>query len=213
MTISKSTAWKIAAGLVSIFLLWQGYSFTKGMWIDWAMRQAKEKHEAEIAALQVKIDASKAAYNNLAEHAAREREEIRLKAEAEKRKADNAFAILRSESSAELRKRNATISQVLTEKEKDEKALTVAKGSINYLLTLEFATLWAWKISDENMGVAHAEVVAGLEMKYQACAKWTTVLEKRLKLNQSHSFWKQLAKYATYGAIFESGRRVGRIGK
>ena len=49
MTISKSTAWKIAAGLVSIFLLWQGYSITKSMWIDWALNQAKAKHQAEIA--------------------------------------------------------------------------------------------------------------------------------------------------------------------
>ena len=209
MTISKSTAWKIAAGLVSIFLLWQGYSFTKGMWIDWAMRQAKEKHEAEIAALQVKVDASQAAYSALAEKSAREREEIRLKAEAEKRKADNAFAILRSESSAELRKRQAKIEEVLTEKEKDEALLVEAKMTIDTQYADHQATLAAWALSDERKDAAHAEVVAKLDEKYQKCAQWTTVLEKRLK----KSFWGKLGEYAKYGAAFGAGYATGRAMK
>ena len=209
MTISKSTAWKIAAGFIGLFLLWQGYSFTKGMWIDWALNQAKAKHQAEIAELQARIDAGKTAYNTLAENAAREREAIRLKAEADKRKADNAFAILRSESATELRKRNATIAQVLTEKEKDEALLVEARLTINTQYADHQATLSAWKLSDERKDAAHAEVVAGLEAKYQACAKWTTVLEKRLK----KSFWSQLGEYAKYGAAFSVGYAAGRMGK
>jgi hypothetical protein len=145
----------------------------------------------------------------LAEHAAREREVIRLKAESDKRKADNAFAILRSESATELRKRNATISQVLAEKEKDEALLVEARLTINTQYADHQATLAAWKLSDERKDAVHAEVVAGLEKKYQVCAKWTTVLEKRLK----KSFWGKLGEYAKYGAAFGAGYATGRAMK
>ena len=205
----KKYWFKIIAVLAAVFLLWQGYSFTRGMFIDWAMRQAKAQYQAEIAELEARISAGQARYNLLSENAAREREESRIRAEKEKRKAENDFAIYRSETSAELRKRNATIAQVLTEKEKDEALLVEARLTINTQYADHQATLSAWKLSDERKDAAHAEVVAGLEAKYQACAKWTTVLEKRLK----KSFWSQLGEYAKYGAAFSVGYAAGRMGK
>jgi hypothetical protein len=205
----KRHGWKIVAGLAAIFLLWQGYSFTRGMFIDWAMRQAKKQYQAEIAELQARVDAGQARYDLLSENSAREREETRIRIEWEKRKADNAFAILRSETAEELRNRKATIDQVLAEKEKDEALLIDAKETIDTQYAEHQATLIAWKLSDERKDAAHAEIVAGLEMKYQTCARWTTVLEKRLK----RSFWSRLGQYAKYGAAFGTGYTLGRTGK
>ena len=209
MTISKSTAWKIAAGFIGLFLLWQGYSFTKGMWIDWALNQAKAKHQAEIAELQARIDAGKTAYNTLSENAAREREESRIRTEKEKLKAENDFAIYKSETAAELRSRNATIGQVLAEKEKDEKLLVERQESMDAKDAENEHLRTAWKLSDEEKDREHARIVANLELKYQTCAKWTTVLEKRLK----KSFWSKLGEYAKYGAAFSVGYAAGRMGK
>jgi hypothetical protein len=209
MTISKSTAWKIAAGLVSIFLLWQGYNFTKGMWIDWALNQAKAKHQAEIAVLQVKIDASKAAYSKLAEASGKYRAEQIAAAEAEKRRHENAVAILKSESAEKLRERNATIAEVLKAKELDELRIIEDQETID-AKDAQFAdAMKRWAQSDIDKDAAHAEVVAGLEAKYQACAKWTTVLEKRLK----KSFWSKFGEYAKYGAAFGAGYMAGRAMK
>lgn len=200
---------KIVAGLAAIFLLWQGYSFTRGMFIDWAMRQAKKQYQAEIAELEARISAGQTAYNILSENAAREREESRIRSEREKRKAENDFAIYKSETSAELRSRKATIEQVLVEKEKDEILLVKRQESMDAKDAENEHLRAAWKLSDEEKDREHAQIVANLELKYQTCAKWTTVLEKRLK----RSFWSRLGQYAKYGAAFGAGYAAGRSGK
>ncbi len=205
----KKYGLKIVAGLAIVFLLWQGYSFTRGMFIDWALNQAKKQYQAEIAKLQVSIDAGQQKYNLLAENAAREREESRLRSEREKRKAENDFAVYKSETAAELRKRKATLEQVLVEKEKDEILLVKRQESMDAKDAENEHLRNAWKLSDEQKDAAHAKIVDDLNMKYQTCAKWTTVLEKRLK----RSFWSRLGEYAKYGAAFGVGYTIGRMGK
>ena len=205
----KKYGFKIIAVLAAVFLLWQGYSFTRGMFIDWAMRQAKKQYQAEIAELEARISAGQARYNLLSENAAREREESRIRAEKEKRKADNAFAIFKSETAAELRSRKATIGQVLAEKEKDEILLVKRQESIDAKDAENEHLRNAWKLSDEQKDAVHEKMIADLNMKYATCAKWTTVLEKRLK----RSFWSRLGEYAKYGAAFGAGYAAGRSGK
>ncbi len=98
---------------------------------------------------------------------------------------------------------------MLVEKEKDEILLVKRQESMDAKDAENEHLRNAWKLSDEQKDAAHAKIVDDLNMKYQTCAKWTTVLEKRLK----RSFWSRLGEYAKYGAAFGVGYTIGRMGK
>jgi hypothetical protein len=181
MKFIKTHGLKILLGIVAFYLLYLGYSITRDMLFGKALAIASAQYDARIAELQVKIDAQEAAYNSLSELSARDRELYRANAEREKRKQDAVFAVFKSETAAELKKRKATIEQVLVEKERDEIALVEANETIDALYQDNISQGIAWALSDKNKDAAHAKIVADLEMKYATCAAWSTKLEGKLK--------------------------------
>jgi hypothetical protein len=201
-----SKFWKIGASIVAVITIIQGGSCTWDLLRQKARAAAEAKYQAEMAKKDEAIKAGKQAYNDLSEQAGRKQETIRQSAAKELERAKNVAIALKSESAASLRARDATIAKVLQEKEKDEMLLIEKQETIDYLGTLEYATLWAWKISGDNKDAVHAQLIADLEFKNARCE------EVRLKLAKSlrSTFWSRAKEWLKIGAAVGAGYMAGK---
>jgi hypothetical protein len=194
--------WKIAVLIAALTLAYFAYTTTRDMLKSWAYGQAKTIYEQRIATAEADKQAALKERDALSEAAGRDREALRKKAEDEKRKSDAAFAIFKSESAAKLRERNATIAQVLVEKEKDEMAIVEAKETIDNLVQFNYLQGVAWKLSDERIEEANKKAMDALTLQFVTCQKWTATLEKSIK----PTFWKRVKEYGKYALAFGAGR-------
>jgi hypothetical protein len=199
--------WKIAALIAALTLAYFGYAHARDLVKAWAYGKAKDAYEQKIAAAEADKQAALKERDALSEAAGRDREALRLKAEAEKRKSDAAFAIFASESAAKLRARNATIAEILAEKEKDESAITEAKETIATQAQLFYAQGLAWKLSDERIEAANKKAMDALTLQFVTCQKWTATLEKSIK----PTFWKRALEYGKYALAFGAGRLSAKV--
>ena len=197
----KKWSWLIL-GILTVAILAGGANFGYNFMKDRADAQAKGIYEAKIAAAEKAKQAALKEKDALAEQAGKDREHMRLKAEAEKRKSDAAFAIFKSETAAELRKRQAKIEEVLTEKEKDEMAIVEAKDTIDSLANFGFLALFMWRLSDERIEVANKEAMDNLALQFVTCKQWAAKIEKKLK----PTFLDRVKEYGKYAIAFGAGR-------
>jgi hypothetical protein len=194
--------WKLAAAVLALILMISGYNCSRNFLQAWAMAKAEAKYQAQMALKDQDIAAGKTAYNALAESAGKYRvEQVEAQA-AEKRRHDNAVAVLKSESSEKLRERNATIAEVLKQKELDEMLLAEKQQTIEAQDTRFSLAMATWAKSDIDKDAAHAKIVADLEFKYSTCETWRTKIAKSLK----PTFWKRVKEYGKYALAFGAGR-------
>lgn len=206
MAFIKKYAW-VFIGLLTIVILAGGANFGYNLLKAKAYELAKSQYEAKIAAAETAKQEALKEKDALAEKAGKDREEMRLKAEAEKRKNEAAIAILKSESAAELKKRNATIAEVLAEKEKDEMMIVEERDSKETYAKLFYAQGLAWKLSDERIEAANKKAMDAVMSQVAACQSWSAVLEKKLK----PTFFGQVKKYGIIALAFGAGRLSAKI--
>lgn len=202
----KTLPW-LLAGAALYLVLFNGFDFVRGYFRAKAGAEAKAKYEETILKKDAEIAAAKTRYMKLSEIAGREREMLRLSAEAALRKAADDFARLKSRSAEELREKKATIAEVLAEKAKDELALVGAKVTIERLEATNRETIEAWRLSDEMKDQEHEKAILALDEKYRACDEWRKRIEKKLR----PTFWKKVEQGAKYALAFGAGYAAGRI--
>lgn len=197
----KKWSWLIL-GILTIVILAGGANFGYNFMKDRADAQAKGQYEAKIAVAEKAKQAALKEKDVLAEQAGKDREYMRLKAEAEKRKSDAAFAIFKSETAAELRKRQAKIEEVLVEKEKDEMMIVEERDSKEAFMKLFYLQGLAWKLSEEKIEAANKEAMDNLALQFVTCKQWAAKIEKKLK----PTFWGRVKEYGKYAVAFGAGR-------
>lgn len=201
---SHKTVTLVLVLLSATVLLYYGSGYVKGLMEDRALQKAKEIYEEKIRNLNDTIKADKVSYNSLSETAGRQREEQQIKTEKDFALANHSFAVFKSNSAASLREKNATISQILAEKEKDEIVITDLMVANDGLRRTNLETLSAWEASDKKKDAAHNKIVIDLELKYTTCQRWTETLEKKLK----RSFLDKVKDFAIPAAAFYLGTKV-----
>lgn len=206
MNFIKKWSWLIL-GILTVAILAGGLNFGYNLMRARAFAQAKGQYEAKIAAAESAKIAALAEKARLSENAGKDREDARLRAEAEKRKADNVFAIFKSETAEKLKARDATISEVLAEKEKDEIVITEAREIIGTIYIENKTIREAWALSDERIEAANKEAMDALTLQFQTCTTWSAVLEKRLK----PTFLGRLKEVGKYALAFTAGRLSAKI--
>jgi len=192
--------------VLALFALWFANGFARNYLESWAMGRAKKIYEEKINKLEQMIQTKDNQYYSLSEKAGKDREEFRKKTETEINNALTRIDILRGNSAANLRRKDAQIAEILSEKEKDEAALRDAGNNITALRNTNLQILRAWEISDQEKDKAHKEVVDDLKLKYTTCQRWTETLEKRLR----PTLWGKVKKWAGYSLAFGSGYALGR---
>jgi hypothetical protein len=198
--------WKPIAGMVLVAVIaYTGKATYDALFIK-AEDRAKAKYEAKIAAAETAKQKSLAERDRLAEQAGKDREAARLRAEEEKRKADNVFAIFKSETAEKLKGRDATIAEVLAEKEKDEIVITEAKDIIEFQYAENMLLRSNWKLSDERIAAANKEAMDNLALQYSACQDWSAKLEKKLR----PTFWGRFKEGAKLALAFGAGYAAGK---
>ena len=202
----KKWSWLIL-GIVTVAVLAGGINFGYNFMEARAYAVARGQYEAKIAAAEQAKRAALAEKDRLSENAGLEREEARLRAETEKRKADNVFAIFKSEIAEKLKARDATIAEVLAEKEKDEIVITEAREIIDTLHMENKTIREAWALSDEQIEAANKKAMDAMTLQIQTCTKWSAVLEKRLK----PTFWSRAKEVGKYALAFTAGRLSAKI--
>jgi len=202
MQFIKTHGLKILLGIVAFYLLYLGYGVTQDMIFAKAMAKAKAEYQQKVDALQAKADKAEAERMALAEKAGQEREEMRLKAENDRRLHETAMAAFKSRTAADLRQKNAKIEEVLAEKRKDEIALDIAGERIVTLEKDISDIRIAWTTYDEQMTKAHLEEIDALNAKFTACQEWSAKLEAKIKPKPL----AKLGKAALIVVAFMAGR-------
>jgi len=204
MKFIKTHGLKILLGIVAFYLLYLGYGVTKDMIFARVLAEAKAEYQQKVDALQAKADKAEAERIAIAEKAGREREELRLKGENDRRLHEVAMAAFKSRSAADLRQKNAKIEEVLTEKRKDEIALDIAGERIVTLERDISDIRIAWTTYDEQMTKAHRDEIDALNAKFTACQEWSAKLEAKIKPKPL----AKLGRALLIGAAFMAGRII-----
>lgn len=193
---------------LAIGILFLGYNAAKGM-LSKISDDERAEYQAKVNAADAKAAAAIEAKRILAENAGRDREDARLRHEAEIRKINNTFAIYKSRTAEDLRDKDATIEEVLAEKEKDEIVIDAAKKTIAFQGELFYGVMFMWKLSDENIAAEDKKEREAMAEKFNACNQWSQKLEDKLR----PSFWKTVKTAGKYALAFGAGYAAGKVMK
>ena len=196
----------VLIGVFVVLVLVIGGNFTYNLFRVRADAAAKAKYETIISEKDAIIQAGEAEKEIIRDGAAEAQKTLRDNAAKKIRDDAETMRLFKSETAIELRKRQATINEVLREKVKDEIVIIERGETIQYLGTMVYATLWAWKINTDNLAQVQTKIDMAKDSQIAACKNWTARLEKRLKL----TLWGKIKEGAKYAVAFGAGYATGR---
>lgn len=191
---------------LALGILFLGYNEIKGM-LSKIGDDERAEMQAKVDAADAKAAAAIEAKRLLAEQNGKDREDARIRHEDEMRKMKHTFEVYKSRTAEDLRDKDATIEEVLAEKEKDEIVIEAAKKTIAFQSELFYGVMLMWKISDENMAAEDQRERDAMAEKFNACQAWSKRLEDKLR----PSFWKTVKTAGKYALAFGAGYAAGRV--